>query len=517
MSLSPTELGYLPPPAVPNGDLPPGDGRWAVPQFQSFAALYEPGYRGQRWTIDEAMAHSAANARVMRNDLSIFDPLRSRQMPTSLLSWHLEPDDENNPSEQTAIQLHENILRRFPYWQRFLMHQLEALWYGKVACQLRYRWDFTKPNPFTGNRRLVPTGHQYFNGDKLRIRFDGSVGVLVHPQFEGTKESTDLGWAHFLTPTERECFVVHQHEPEDADWLDPHLAGGVHGYGIRGRVYWFWYLKKELQSLMLNYAERFANGLTLWFYDASNKAAKNEMADALSSQAGATNLLVPRWGAGRDQNTVERIEVGSAQPQFLRQIIEEDLNGSIRRFILGQTLSSDTAPTGLGSGVAEAHMDTLSKIIKYDAQNLQETITRDLISVLYRYNAPGVTPARFVFDLDMPNATEVLGNAQILQQMGLAVDGEHLYQVTGLPKPVQGDTALTKLQPMSAVGAPVGPDPSEVPAAGEPLPPEEQAAEEAAQQQDLAGQGGGQTVRYQRQRLKEAVLRRVQQRKRGCR
>ena len=106
----------------------------------------------------------------------------------------------------------------------------------------------------------------------------------------------------------------------------------------------------------------------------------------------------------------------------------------------------------------------------------------------------------------------------MLQQMGLAVAGEHLYQVTGMPKPVQGDTALTKLQPMSAVGAPVGPDPSEVPAAGQPLPPEEEAAaEEAAQQLNQSGQQSGQTVRYQRQRLKEAVLRRVQQRKRGCR
>ncbi len=472
MQFTPSELGFAqsPPPADSTG-LPPGGAQWVTPQFLTFAALQQSGFNGFRWTHDEALAHSGTNARAMRNDPVIVEALRARQMPTAMLSWHLEPQDEGDAAQEAAIPLLEDILRGFGHFQQFRRHLLEALWYGRAGCQIRYRWDYTKPNPFTGGRRLIPTGYQYVNGDKLRFKWDGTPGVLVHGTFPGEKESTDYGYAHFLTGTEREAFCVHRFEPEDADWYDTHLAGGIHGYGIRGRIYWYWYLKSQLMAMVVNYAERFANGLTLWYYDASNSSAKTEMLNAVTNQQGQINMVIPRWGAGRDQNAVERLEVGTANPQFLLSIVD-NLDSAMRRYILGQTLTSDTAPTGLGSGVAEAHSDTLSKIIKYDACDLEATLTEDLIAPLCRYNCPGVKPPRFRFDVDTPNATEVLGNAQILQSMGLAVDGEHLYDVAGLPKPAQGDTALSKLQPQSAVGPGVGPDPEGVPSAGDSLPPE---------------------------------------------
>ena len=335
-------------------------------------------------------------------------------------------------------------------------------------------------------RRLIPVSHQYYNGDKLRFKWDGTLGVMVNSQFEGTKENTDFGHAHFLTPSERECFVVNHFEPEDADYWEPDLAGGVMGTGIRSRIYWLWYLKQQILAQVINFTERFANGFTIYYYDASNPSARGEMLKALQEQDPNTNsLLLPKFGEG-SKNGVERLEVGSTTPAFLLSLIDDVCNDPIRKYILGQDLSSDTAPTGLGSGVAQAHTDTLSKIIKYDAQNDDETLTTDLVAVLYKYNCPGVPVGRFVSDIDTPNATEVLGNAQIMQQMGLAIDADHLYDVTGLPKPITGDTAVSKLQPQTAVGVGGGAEdgaaqqPVGVPAAGEPLPPESQPEQMAA-------------------------------------
>ena len=37
---------------------------------------------------------------------------------------------------------------------------------------------------------------------------------------------------------------------------------------------------------------------------------------------------------------------------------------------------------GLGSNLASVHLDTYLQIIKYDATNLEETITTDLVKVL---------------------------------------------------------------------------------------------------------------------------------------
>lgn len=486
MQFTAPELGFAPPLAPPSESLPPGGGRFVTPEFLTFAALFTPGFRGHRWAHDEAMKHSAANARAMRNDCSVMEALRARQMPTAMLSWHVEPADADDPAQAEAASLVETIIREMPYFQRLRMHLLEGLWYGFAAVSLRYRWDFSKPNPFDRRgRRLLPCGHEYYNGDKLRFKWDGSVGVLVNSNYPGVKETTDFGYAHFLTPEERESFVVHRHEPDSADYWESDLSGLGQGAGIRHRVYWMWYIKQQLLAHLMTYVERFANGLTLFYYDASNAQAKTEMEAAIAAQAGQTAYLLPRWGSGKDQNAVERVEVGMTNPAFLASLIDDYYDKNIRRYILGQTLSSDTAPTGLGSGVAEAHTDTLSKIIKYDAQNLDATLTEDFVRVLYRYNAPHVPPGRFVSDVDTPNATEVLGNAQIMQQMGLAIDGDHLYEVTGLPKPGNDDTAVTSLQPQSAVGvgaedgdaaaadAPAdaaAPMPAGVPAAGPPGP-----------------------------------------------
>lgn len=475
MEFTPAELGYTAPPAPAPGEQPPGGGRFAAPDFLRYGALFAQGFRGYRWWYDEALKHSQANARAMRNDPVVMHALRSRQMAVSMLSWHLEPRDEDDPRQQEAVQLVEALLHDFPRFQRFRMHQAEARWYGRVACETKFRWDFSKPNPFhPKGRRLIPVGYQYYNGDKLRFKWDGTVGVMVNGLFDGEKENTDFGYAHFLTPTERECFTVNHFEPDDSDYWEPDLAGAVMGTGIRSRIYWLWYLKQQILAQVMNFTERFANGFTIYYYDGSNPDARAAMLEALQNQDPNTNsLLLPRWGDG-STNGVERLEVGTTTPQFLLGLIEEVCNDPIRKYILGQELSSGTAPTGMGSGVADLHGDTYSQIIKYDAVNDAETLSTDLVSVLYKYNCPGVPPAQFVYDVDVPNAVEVLQNAETMQAMGLAIDGDHLYTVTGLPKPISGDTAVSKLQPQSAMGVGGG-DPTQqpvgVPAAGEPLPP----------------------------------------------
>jgi phage gp29-like protein len=49
-------------------------------------------------------------------------------------------------------------------------------------------------------------------------------------------------------------------------------------------------------------------------------------------------------------------------------------------------LSSESAATGLGSGVANLHLDTLLQILKSDATNLEETLTSDLLDSILRVN-----------------------------------------------------------------------------------------------------------------------------------
>lgn len=455
------ELGYPgPQPSAPGG-LPPGGGRYTTPNFLSFSALVRSAAKAFLFTSDEALRNSIQNAIAMRRDPVLMGALRRRQRPTAQLTWSITPDDETNPAEAEAAKMMTYIVEHIPRFQKMKMQLLEAIWFGKYAVEVAYEW-----RDYKGEQKIFVRDFTPINGDKIRYRWDGTPGFLVYAGYPGDKTATDNGLAHFLTPDERIQYIIHEHEPDDADWTEPEMAGAIHGVGVRGRLYWFWWLKQQVFAQLMNYIHRFANGLTIFYYNASDPQAKQEAEAAARQQFSNTALLYPRWNSENpDVNKVERLEVGTANASLLWNLINEYFDNIMERYIEGQTLSSDTDSTGLGSSVADAHADTLDEIIKYDAVDLAETLQSDLIDVLYAYNAPGVKPGKFTFAIDDPNSAQLMEHAQQLFEMGVPLDEEQLYEVSQWSKPKPGNGIVTQMGAMSP--AAVGGVPQGVPVAGQ--------------------------------------------------
>jgi hypothetical protein len=437
------EMGFPHPKAVP-GDLPPGGGGYTTPNFLSFSSLVQSAARAYLWTFDEALKDNPQLAVLMRNDPVLMGALRARQRMTAQLSWHLTPQDEMNLAEQEAAKVITHIINSIPRFQKLKMYLLEALWYGKYAVEIAYQWRSYRGQQLLYVRDFIP-----INGDKIRFKWDGTPGFLVYPNYPGPKVPTDYGFAHFVTPEERYQYIIHEHEPEDADWHQMEMAGSIHGVGIRGRIYWLWWMKQQVFGLLMNYLTRFANGLTIFYYNASDPKAKNEAIEAARTQFNRTALIYPRWNSERpDVNKVERLEVGTASQALMWNLIDQYFDPIIARYILGQTLSHDTGTTGLGSGVAKLHQQTLDEIIKYDAINLQETLQTDLVNVLYEYNVPGIPPAKFEFEVDSPNSQELMMYGQILYNWGVPLDEDQVYRISQWQRPKPGSGIVTKLGPM---------------------------------------------------------------------
>lgn len=469
-------------PLPPPGEMPAGAGKAAVPHYQTFSGLTNYATRTFRHTFDEALRASPQAARAMRRDVVLMDALRSRQIPTAQLSWHLEPQDESDPRQADAVKLLTDAIRATPRLQQMLMHLLEAVWYGRYGVQLTYEWDYS-----SGRRVMRVRDHAPINGDKLAFRWSGDVGVLVHAAYNpadhggtGKVEVTDRGMAYFFSPQEREQIIVHRFEAEDADFYEPEMAGGVHGVGVRGRLYWYWYLAQNHMALLTDYLERLALGFTVAYFDQGNPESARVVQEYMERQIGKNTVLFPR-SADRTSNPygLERLEVGTASAALLEGVARY-YHDVMRRYVLGQTLTSETAATGLGSGVAEAHESTFARVIAYDANALQETLTHDFVRVLARYNCPGVPPPRFVFETDADNAPEVFGYARQLYEMGAEVNLDELFEVAGLSRPQPGDAILSRLgelQPSALGEAPQG-----VPLEGTPgpeQPPGQQQPEQA--------------------------------------
>lgn len=99
-------------------------------------------------------------------------------------------------------------------------------------------------------------------------------------------------------------------------------------------------------------------------------------------------ILFPRYRDGQGGPGITRIEPSQGGAQLLQQIVTTYFDAVIRRAILGQSLSGEAAATGLGSGVAAFHQDTLQRIIKYDAAGLAESLTADFVRSLSLFINP---------------------------------------------------------------------------------------------------------------------------------
>lgn len=442
------EHGVGQPPMPPVGELPAGGAVWPVQHYQTKIGLINQISRSYRWTYDEALKHSRQNAVAMLRDPEIRDALETRWIPTTQLQWHLEPQDPTDPRQQEACKKLEGIIRQTPRLQDVHKSLLWAIWYGRAGIQFTYEWDFSHPD---GERRLKVKDHRPINGDTLVARWSGDWGLLVNSMYDGPKEPSDQGFAHFYTPKEKEAVLVHMHNPEDNNFFEPELAGQVRGSGVRGHVYWYWWLASNFMALAEDFSERFAFGIWKAYFDETNPAAETAIEVAVAGYQSNHILKLPRNKQTEfPVNDVTMQEVGTASPQFLMDIVQY-LRDKIRKYITGSNISIDT-DVSMGGDAIGVDEDRVSRIIKYDAERLGEMYSVEWLPVLTKYNCgPTIPPPRWVFACDKPNAGALLNYAKALKDLGGNIDLDPLYAACGISQGNPGDNISSNIQPMQPV------------------------------------------------------------------
>lgn len=443
-------------PATKVKDAAPNFGRAFLPQIVTFAGI-QSTYAHVYKNPDEAIRHSVDNARFMRNDCSIMESLEGRQRSCALLNWHLEPEDKKDQRQKQLVADLTACMEEIYRFTEYRRNLLEAIWYGRTAIQ--NRWERRKVR---GEMRFCIKNWIPVNGDKLAFRFDdGSgkfdpdqIGVRVngvysqHDAIAGDRriEQTDYGMAYFLDPWERALFTVHKHMIEDGAFEDPLSAGRIHGVGVRDRIYWCWYQKQETMSQLMEVIQRTGTGFTIYYYESGNDRSKQEMLNIAQKQGPTNVILIPRVAGDESMNAngIDRIEPSSAGIDAMKAIVHEFFGHQMKRYILGQILSSESAATGLGSGVADLHQDTFMQIVQYDAVNLEETITFEVVERLKDYNFPWAKDIRIKFKIDTKDA-EAESKLQAYKSawdMGCKIKATDVMDIIGASMPDVDDEVL---------------------------------------------------------------------------
>lgn len=441
--------------------------------------------------FDEALRKNREDALAMRRDAWLMSLLQERRLATASLKWHLEVDNEKDPTEKALKDGLTKVLKATPRLQSMMYYLLDAVWYGRYGSQLNYGWKWmdvpvcqsapqaagqpgmqaapaVKSATMQKRRALViergvgHPGHIPVNGDKIGHKLDHTPYIMVHggqddqlpdwpePIYTSQAKAMPLeGWL-------RERFILHSHEFTDADFYEAEQAEGVHGVGIRSYIYFLDWLKKEWVSNISDFMERAGLGVRLWYYQGGNADAKSRMEEIAKDNIRRINILIPRYADQRNQaqDTMEWKDVPTGGAEFLLEMVKW-IDEAIERFVIGQTLSSDTEGSGLGgTGVADLHAATKNKIIAFDANNLADTLTEDWVRVVQYWTYPEYreVPVRFVFDVDQPDRKETLEAIKTYVDMGGKVPAGPVREMVGVPAPEEGDEVLSQ-QTMQAASA----------------------------------------------------------------
>ena len=326
--------------------------------------------------------------------------------------------------------------------------------------------DFEDPEGQTETETVLTViGHLPVNGDKINFTWAGTPVIFVHasslkdiPMNYQVKESsgvvqgvyTDRAPGLLLADPEwRKRFLIHKHEVDDADYFEAEMAGGVHGVGIRHRLYWDWWLRQEVLAWLTDFLERQGTGLTVFYYEASNPASMKAAQKAAQEYGRNAVIAWPRYGDGKQGAGVERIEVGTSSADILHQMMGY-FDDRMRRYVVGQDMSSQTEATGIGGDAqAEFKADTKYKIIKFDSHNLEQTLTDDLVSVLKDFNYPDADfDCRFRFAVDQLDTDKKLDAVSKVYEMGVEIVEDEVRDMVGLSKPKEGDVTVKKAPEM---------------------------------------------------------------------
>lgn len=445
----------------PGGSKPLNDGLWELPHYETFSSFMNLASRSYWWSFDEALRDSQCNSDAMWNDLSIRDPLNARQRPVVLLEWTLTAQNEANQSEKAWAKRLTQIIKEIPYLQQLKRCLLDAIFFGKYGVQLLCKWDYS-----LGYKRMVITNWYPVHGDKIVFKWDGTPGILVNATYRNSQvEFTERGPAMFLSRQEqRDGFLFHKFEPEDSSYYKPEFAGTVYGSGMRGRVYWYWWLKQNLQKYLMNFVKKVGNGFLIVGFNASNPNAYASAKKAIESQEGNNVLYVPINNQSGDtiEKVVTHVPISMTGADFQWTIIT-GINEMIRQTLLGEDLTTQSSPTGLGASTGEQHGMTADERVKYDATDL-DTPMQCLTTMLNRWNCPW-NPSPFYNSLaDKRNPKEVLDAANFGLDAGLPIPQSWVADQLGIPNAINNEPVLARVQPMQATA--VGNTPAGTPMAG---------------------------------------------------
>ena len=377
---------------------------------------------------------------MMRADADIEGVLRSLQVTLASLEWSIVSSD---PTNAKSVELAEKISKIFAAMPRrsdFVRSMHEAVWYGSAATNLVYAKD---------KRLGVKITEWYpFHPDTLAYDQRGNLAMRVGAAYSSSGASEqNIGFdsrVHIFDEKERRAIVLHRVFISPPDFNDPNSTESIYrGIGSRDVCWFMWLAKQEILQDAITYAERYAMGIRVGYYPLGQDAGRTMMENVLANLTNDNSVLLPMSGTEKIYD-IDIKEPNAGRAQVFMELVNW-FSGKIKESIIGQSLSSEAGGTGMGSGVASLHAATLSRIIRYHADALADSMSFEFVRVVAAML--GATPEdadclEFQFAPERPDPKERLEAIEKFVTMGGRVSQAEVRDLLGLSEPTEDEPIL---------------------------------------------------------------------------
>lgn len=183
------------------------------------------------------------------------------------------------------------------------------------------------------------------------------------------------------------------------------------------------------------FIEIFGLPLRIVYYDAHDRRVSTEIDKALDESGSALVLKLPKQAQLDIKDGKQTNGDGQLQETF-RKAMNEEMSVAT----LGNTETTNAAARG-GYALGKVHSSEQFEVTKDDMQDeLDRLNSEEFLAILKSYGYP-VEGGRFVYDKEY-NSDAVkshLVNISMVKKMGVPVDDDYVYEVSGIPKPKNYD------------------------------------------------------------------------------
>ncbi len=307
------------------------------------------------------------------------------------------PSDPKNDADVMAADATREMLDSIPDRIRILSYMMDSCLYPVSVLEKVFK-PSNKARLSYELAEIIPVPHRLLDFSQ------GGVRIF---------ECDDSGFKSCQSYlADKNKFIIHRN----------HILSSPDYWGGPMRAILFWWLISAMDlAWWSQWLERYGMPFLIGKYDSNDDESRYVLQQAFSMAARIGRLVATK------ETEIDFINALVSQNGEAFEKLLQTCHREESKLILGQTLSSEAQPTGLGSGVAESHENVRSDIALFDMNCVATSLKEQLVKPFLEFNGfTGRTPKIIIGGESETDLQGLAAMLSALNQSGLQIGDDGL-------------------------------------------------------------------------------------------